>query len=202
MHAKTHNQAIHIFSAMFNDPQTIVGLVFLATSLMIITIFWASKVFKDEPYFQIGLIIGEMSFIILVMMNPWWLHVIGFIFALMIITLTFFSGIILSWQSVIIGLPSMVLFVYSFLFGHDTLWVSIVTSLIFALGLIWSLRETRPAFEMLGRLFPVFAFSLAIVGVFLIPAVFPQVDLFNGIAEIAGIMVGLILYAMTRSLNA
>ena len=182
---------------MFNDPQTIVGLVFLATSLMIITIFWASKVFKDEPYFQIGLIIGEISFIILVITNPYWLHIIGFIFALMIITLTFFSGMILSWQSVIIGLPSMVLFVYSFFFGHDTLWVSIVTSLIFASGLIWSLRETRPAFEMLGRLFPVFAFSLAIVGVFLIPAVFPQADLFNGIAEIAGTMAGLVLYACT-----
>ena len=93
---------------MFADPQIIVGLAFLAALLMIITIFWALKVFEDEPYFQIGLIIGEICFIILVIMNPGWLRIISLMFALMIVAVTFVSGLILSRQTVIMGLPSMV----------------------------------------------------------------------------------------------
>ena len=183
---------------MFADPQIIVGLAFLAALLMIITIFWALKVFEDEPYFQIGLIIGEICFIILVIMNPGWLRIISLMFALMIVAVTFVSGLILSRQTVIMGLPSMVLFIYSFLYGRGQLWITLLTSLVFAIGLILNLRETQPVFKMLGKSFPAFAFSLTVVGVFLIPAVFPQMDLFNGIAEIAGTGVGLILYLHIR----
>jgi len=180
---------------MLNDPQIITGLVFLATLLMTITVFWARKVFKGYPFFQMGLIIGEISFIIFVIMNPWWLRIISFIFALMVVVLTFFSGLILSWQTVILGLPSMVFFIYSFLFGQNSFWIRIVTSLIFVIGLILNMRETEQSIRMFGRLFPIFAFSLAIVGVFLIHSVFPEMDLFNGVAEIAGTIVGLILYS-------
>lgn len=179
---------------MFNDPQIIVGLVFLAVLLMTITLFWAKEIFQGEPYFQMGLIIGEISFIILVIMNPWLLRVISFIFALMIVVVTFLSSIILSWQTVVLGVPSMVFFCYSLLFGKGALWIMAVTSLIFFVGLILNLRGTEHSVKMLGRLFPAFAFSLAIVGVFLIPAVFPQMDLFNGLAEIMGTLGGLIVY--------
>jgi hypothetical protein len=183
---------------MFDDPQTIVGMIFLATLLIIITVFLASKIFKQEPYFQIGLIVGEISFIIIVILNPWWLRIISFVFALVIIALTFFSGIILSRQSVIIGLPSMTLFVYSLLFGRGELWIAVLTGLVFVLGLILSLREMQPGLDMLSKSFPLFAFSLAIVGVFLIPAVFQLMDFLNGVAEIAGSAAGLILYLRTR----
>jgi len=184
---------------MLNDPQIFVGLVFLATLLLTITVFWARKLFKEEPYFQIGFIVGEVSFVMLVIMNPWLLRIISFIFALMIVALTFFSAIILGWQTVILGIPSMVLFIYSFLFGQSVFWDDIAISLIFTLGLILSLRETRPLFEMVGRLFPVFAFSLALIGVFLIPAVFPTIDLLNGIAEIVGTAAGLVIYSYFRA---
>jgi hypothetical protein len=183
---------------MLNDPQTIVGLVFLASLLLIITVFWVSKIFKDKPYFQIGLIFGEISFIMLVTMNPWWLHIISFVFALMIIVLTFLSGLILSRQTIMIGLPSIMLFVCSLFFGRGELWVAVLTSLVFVLGLVLSLREMQTGFEMLGRLFPIFAFSLAIVGVFLIPTVFQQMDFLNGMAEIAGTAAGSILCLRAR----
>ncbi len=201
MHSgKAHSQVGSELLSMFEELQNVVGLVFLAALLMIITIFWASKIFKDQPHFQIGLIIGEISFVILVMMNPWWLRIISSIFALTIIVLTFFSGLILSRQTAIIGLPSMMLFVYSFFYGRGELLIIALTGLIFALGLVLNLCETKPVIDMLGRLFPIFAFSLAMVGVFLIPTVFPQMDLFNGVAEITGTATGLVLYLRSRLL--
>jgi len=138
--------------------------------------------------------VGEISFIILVIVNPEWLRHISFLFALLIVVLTFVSSVILSWQTIILGIPSMIFFLYSFLVGKGTLWVMIGTALIFTVGLVLNLREIEQSIEMIGGLFPVFAFSLAIVGVFLIPNVFPQFDLLIGIAEITGTALGLIIF--------
>jgi len=56
----------------------------------------------------------------------------------------------------------------------------------------------EPLSEILGDTLIVFIFSLAIVGVFLIPKIFPQFELITQIAELIGTITGIILHILNR----
>ena len=144
---------------------------------------------KDRPIMIIGIYL-----VILTMVDPLWLMIV--IFALVLAGLIFLYSILLGWQTVILGVPSMFFFCYAFFFEQGATWVTVVTAIIFIVGFIVTFRESEDedVFEVFGVRFSGFSFVLALLGVFVVPNFFPQFNLLVGIAEILGTATGLIFH--------
>ncbi|MDH5266762.1 MAG: hypothetical protein OEW62_03685 [Candidatus Bathyarchaeota archaeon] len=182
-----------------SDPVALTGLVFLGIILVIIGVFFGSKTFKNEPFFRLGVVFVELVLVMSVFLNPSLLLIIGSLFGVMIVFSIFLSSIFLGIETLLLGVPSLILFAYSLFDHQNRFWLNIISVCLFFLGIVVSQLELRkPISEMLGKLFPAFAFSLAIVGVFLIPAVFPQFEFVTQIAELAGTIIGLSFLVLRR----
>lgn len=173
------------------DPVALFGLVFLGLVLMVIGFSLGSGMFEDEPLFVLAVILAELTAAVLVLVNPWILMLMGLLFGVIIISSTFISSMFLGIETLLLGVPGLLLFTYSLFDQQNHLWLNILSASLFFAGLIVSQLELSEVLsEILGNLFPLFIFSLAIVGVFLIPAFFPQFELITQVAELAGTIIG------------
>ncbi len=178
---------------ILSDPVALIGLVFLGIILIVIVFSLGSKIFEDEPLFVLAAILAELSLAVLVLVNPWMLMLIGLLFGVVVIFSIFVSSVFLGIETLVLGVPSLVLFAYSLFDQQNRLWLNILSVSLFFAGLVVSQLELgKPLSEILGTLFPVFVFSLAIVGVFLIPTIFPQFELITQVAELAGTITGVL----------
>jgi len=184
---------------MIYDNLTLIGIIFFVFILVIIGVSIGSKVFEDQPWFALAVIISELCLALLAFENPWIFRAIAFLFGIMLVIATLLSSIFLGIETLLLGFPSLALFIYSFFVQKNHLWINILSACLFFVGLIVSQLELRePLSEILGDLFIVFIFSLAIVGVFLIPTIFPQFELITQIVELIGTITGIILYILGR----
>jgi len=184
---------------IISDPVALIGLVFLGIILIIIGFFLGSKIFKNEPFFRLGVIFAELILAVSVFLNPSLLVIIGLLFGAMIVFAIFLSSMFLGIETLFLGVPSLIVFTYSLFDRQNRLWLNIISACLFFTGIIVSQLELRkPISEMLGKLFPAFVFSLAIIGVFLIPTVFPQFEFVTQIAELVGTIIGLSFLVLRR----
>lgn len=178
------------------NPTYIIGLASLCILLILIGYTIGRSTFKGERgnIFVIVLILGEISFFFHALTNPWILIMIGSMTGFLLIVVIFGSSIFLGAATLFLGVPSIILFLYSFLNQNLSFWFYFINAGIFLIGLIVSLIEFhKPLEDMTGKLFPIFLFSFSIIGVFLIPNIFPQFETIAQIAEIIGIILGIFL---------
>lgn len=157
----------------------------MLTFLIVIIILWHIILYDRHRIFRIGLPCVTGAYIVtLTVVDTFWLSMITL--GLVLVVGIFCSSVILGWQTVIFGLPSMVFFCYSFIFRQNALWVTAISSMIFFVGLLLNLlRDVEENEEFF------YALGLATIGVIVIPAISPQFNLLCGIAEISGTAIGL-----------
>jgi len=92
---------------MIYDNLTLIGIIFFVVILVIIGVSVGSKIFEDEPYFALAVIIGELFLALIAFRNPWIFGAIAFSFGIMLVIATLLSSIFLGIETLLLGLPSV-----------------------------------------------------------------------------------------------